>query len=166
MSAQVLGAAEARHLRAVIALSRRASERGDEPYAALLADHDGQVLGEACNTQHSERDCTGHAETNLVREASRRFGAEVLARCTVFANGEPCPMCAGAIFWAGVRRVVFALDVAAMHRIAGAARDELLVSCREILERGTRRVEVVGPVLAGEAGAVLQAHYAARKRHG
>ena len=164
MSAQVLRAAEARHLRAVIALSRRASERGDEPYAALLADHDGQVLGEACNTQHSERDCTGHAETNLVREASRRFGAEVLARCTVFANGEPCPMCAGAIYWANVRRVVFALDIEALARLGGDGADELRLSCREVFARGDHAVDVIGPALADEAAAILLAHRARRKR--
>jgi tRNA(adenine34) deaminase len=152
------------HLRAAIALSRRASERGDEPYAALLADARGAVRGEALNTEHTARDCTGHAELNLLREASRLQGRDALAGCTVYASGEPCPMCAGAIFWAGVRRVVFALDIATMHRLAGDAADELLVPCHEILARGTRRVEVAGPLLADEAAAVLRLHYARRGR--
>ena len=94
-----------------------------------------------------------------MRDASRRLARGVLETCTFYASGEPCPMCAGAIFWAGVRRVVFGADVAAMQRIAGAGHDELTMSCREILGRGTHEVEVVGPALADEAEAVLAAHY-------
>ncbi len=147
------------HLRTAIALSREASALGDEPYAAALADEHGRVLVTAQNTQNTERDCTGHGVTNLVRDASRRFDRKTLERCTVYASGEPCPMCAGAIYWSNVRRVVYALDVDTMRSLAGEGADELLLSCREVLARGMHPVEVVGPALQDEARAVLETHY-------
>jgi tRNA(Arg) A34 adenosine deaminase TadA len=153
-------------LRRAIELSRISGQRGDEPYGAVLADADGRVVAEAQNTQHTLADVTGHAELNLVRQASRRLGREALARYTAYASGEPCPMCAGALFWSGVRRVVFALDVATMQRLAGEGAEELLISCREIFERGTRPMEVIGPALAIEAGEVLKAYYGSRSRLG
>jgi tRNA(Arg) A34 adenosine deaminase TadA len=150
------------HLRAAIAASRDASRRGDEPYGATLVAEHGKVLLAAGNTQVTERDCTGHAEANLLRAATRRFDAGTLARCTVYASGEPCPMCAGAIYWSGVRRVVFALDIARMRALAGPGADELLLGCRDVLAHGMHPVEVLGPALADEAAAVLEAHYSAR----
>lgn len=152
------------HLRAAIAASLEASRRGDEPYGAVLVDELGTVLLGAGNTQVTERDCTGHAETNLLREATRRFDAETLARCTVYASGEPCPMCAGAIYWSGVRRVVFALDLARMRALAGPGADELLLGCRDVLARGMHAIEVLGPALEEEAATVLEAHYSGRTR--
>jgi len=95
-----------RHLRAAIEISHAARAHGNEPYGALLVAADGAVLLSAENTQVTERDCTAHAELNLMREASRRFDAATLAGCTVYATGEPCPMCAGALYWGGIRRVV------------------------------------------------------------
>jgi tRNA(Arg) A34 adenosine deaminase TadA len=148
-----------RNLRAAIAASREAAARGDEPYGAVLADDRGALLLSAGNTQVTARDCTGHAETNLLREATRRFDAGTLARCTVYASGEPCAMCAGAIYWSNVRRVVYALPVARMLALAGPGTDELMLGCREVLARGMHAVEVLGPALEDEAAAVLTAHY-------
>jgi tRNA(Arg) A34 adenosine deaminase TadA len=159
-------AADSAALRRAIALSRIAGDRGDEPYGAVLADRDGLIVAEAQNTQHTGNDVTGHAELNLVREASHRLGREALARYTAYASGEPCPMCAGALFWSGVRRVIFAVDVHAMRRLAGDTGEELLISCREIFERGTRPTELIGPVLENEASEVLKSHYASRFARG
>jgi tRNA(adenine34) deaminase len=152
------------HLRRAIAVSSEASRRGDEPYGATLVDEAGIVLLQAGNTQVTERDCTGHAETNLLRAASRSLDAATLARCTIYASGEPCPMCAGAIYWSNVRRVVYALDLARMRALAGPSADELMVGCREVLERGMHGVEVLGPALEEEAAQVLEAHHLERTR--
>lgn len=150
---------DARHLRAAIELSRTAGARGNEPYGALLVDAGGTALLGAENTQVTDRDCTGHAELNLLREASRRLGAAALTGCTVYATGEPCAMCAGAIYWSGVRRLVYALPVARMLELARPGADELLLSCREVFARGMHAVEAVGPVLEDEAAKVLIEHY-------
>ena len=145
-----------RLLRAAIALSARALEHGNEPYGALLGDAGGNMRLEAENTQVSDRDCTGHAELNLMREASRRFDAKALAEYTVYASGEPCPMCAGAIYWSGVGRIVYALSVRSMAELAGEAVDEIYLGCAEVLAHGTRAIEVAGPILEDEARRVFE----------
>lgn len=145
-----------RHLHAAIELSRSARAKGNEPYGALLVDAAGAVLLGAENTQVTEVDCTGHAELNLMRRASRRFDAATLAGCTVYASGEPCPMCAGAIYWGGIRRVVYALSVESMIALAGPGADEIRLTCRDVLARGTQPVEVLGPALEDEARKVFK----------
>ncbi len=146
-----LAAADERLLRAAIALSARARAAGNQPYGALLADAQGRVLLQGCNTQVTESDCTAHAELNLMRDASRRFSPAELSACTVYASGEPCPMCAGAIYWGGVRRVIYALSIETMTALGGAVADELALHCREVLGRGTHCVEVLGLALEDEA---------------
>ena len=133
------------HLRTAIRLSKDARSRGNLPFGSVLVDADGEVLLEAQNTTVTDEDCTAHAETNLVREACRRFPAERLQGSTLYTSGEPCPMCAGAIYWSGVRRVVYALG--SEQAFAAMDRDEhrLALSCRELLSRGGHQVEVVGP---------------------
>lgn len=75
-------------MRRAIALSRQALAQGDAPYAAVLVRH-GVVLAEALNRQHSDDDCTAHAETVLVRAAQRALGLPALRGTTVYASGEP-----------------------------------------------------------------------------
>lgn len=83
---------------------------GNHPFGALLVDADGNVVLEAENTVVTERDCTGHTESNLMRMANARFNPEFLRRRTLYTSTEPCAICAGAIYWGNVRRVVFALS--------------------------------------------------------
>jgi len=146
-----------RLLRRAITLSARARDAGNQPYGALLADAEGRVLLEAANTQATSRDCTGHAELNLMRDASTRFDRAQLASCTVYASGEPCPMCAGSIYWAGVRRLVYGLSIETMTALAGPEADELALHCAEVLASGTQPVDVIGPALEDEARRVFDA---------
>jgi len=142
-------------LRAAITLSARARDAGNAPYAALLADAEGRVLLEARNTQVTDTDCTGHAELNLMRAASPRYSAAELAACTVYASGEPCPMCAGAMYWGGIGRVVYGLSIETMTTLGGAGADELSLHCASVFASGTRPVEVIGPALEDEARRVF-----------
>lgn len=146
-------------LRATFALARRARARGDEPFGAVLVGAAGDLLLEADNTIVTVRDVTGHAETNLVRLASGRFGPDVLAGCTLYASTEPCVMCAGAIYWSGIGRLVFGLSNQRLYgelRGPDARAHGLLMSCREVLARGGRPVEVAGPLLEDEAADVVR----------
>lgn len=145
-----------RHLLAAIELARRSRENGNHPFGALLVDADGNVVLEAENTVVTERDVTGHAETNLIRMASTRFEPEFLERCTLYTSTEPCAMCAGAIYWSNVRRVVFALSQEEIRRItAGNAENmQLEITSREVFARGNHRVHVSGPHLRAQARAV------------
>jgi tRNA(Arg) A34 adenosine deaminase TadA len=143
-------------LRRAFRLADLARERGNHPFGALLADADASVLIEAENTVVSDADCTGHAETNLVRQACRTLTHAVLATATVYTSTEPCAMCAGAMYWAGISRVVFGLRESELRALTGAdpRNSTLALGCREVFARGQRPIEVIGPVLEDEARAV------------
>jgi tRNA(Arg) A34 adenosine deaminase TadA len=133
------------HLRLAIAVAGQARQHGNHPFGAVLVDEDGRVLLQAENTVMTERDCTGHAETNLVRLASQHYTAEQLARCTLYSSTEPCAMCAGAIHWSGIRRVVFALSEIGLYDIVGPSPEHLVLACRDVFAHTQRTVEVSGP---------------------
>lgn len=140
-------------MRRAIALSRQALACGNAPYGAVLVKQ-GVVLAEACNQQHSDNDCTAHAETVLVRNAQRALGLPALQAATVYASGEPCAMCSGAMYWAGVRRVVYGASNAEMARLMGGPL--LPISARAVLAGASETLEVEGPCLEREALEVLQ----------
>ena len=144
------------HLRTSIEVAQAARDHGNHPFGAILVDENNQVLLQAENTVVTERDCTGHAETNLMRLASQRFSPEKLALCTLYTSTEPCAMCAGAIHWGNVRRVVFALRATDLYEIVGPSPDHLVLSAEEVFSRSQQPVEVLGPSLelAREARAV------------
>jgi tRNA(Arg) A34 adenosine deaminase TadA len=137
-----------RYMRAAIELARKSRSRGDHPFGAVLVDENGQIVVEAENTVITTGDCTGHAETNLMRLASSKYDSEFLSTCTMYTSAEPCPMCVGAVFWGNVRRVVFGLSEEGLYEIIGWHNEEVLyVPCRELFDRGQKKVEVIGPVL-------------------
>ena len=123
----------------------------------FLVHADGRILAEAENNQVTGCDGTGHAEMNLVRVASERFDAATLAGATLYASAEPCAMCAGAVFWSGVRRLVYALGSERNYALLPPSNDELRLGCREVLAHGKRKVEVDGPALEDEAASVFTA---------
>jgi tRNA(Arg) A34 adenosine deaminase TadA len=142
------------HLARAVALAREARERGDHPFGALLVTADGTVV-EALNSVNTENDPTGHAETNLVRSAASSVEAGALASSTLFTSTEPCAMCAGAIYWSGIGRVVFALSEQGLAGLVGDADEPTLdLPCREVFARGGRPIEVIGPVDLPDAVAV------------
>jgi tRNA(Arg) A34 adenosine deaminase TadA len=138
-------------LRVAIELAGKAREHGNHPFGAVLADKKGNILLQAENTVMTGGDFSGHAELNLARAAAKKFPPERLAECTLYASTEPCPMCAGAIFWANLGRVVYALSEEGLYAVIGETPHKLLLSCREVFAGGARTVEVVGPALEGEA---------------
>ena len=113
-------ARDLQYLRHAIALAAASKARGKHPFAALIVDDRDAVLGEAGNAfGWPDGDATGHAELIAVREASRRFPPERLAQATLYSSAEPCAMCAGAVYWAGLRRVVYALSEARLRTLTG-----------------------------------------------
>ncbi len=142
-------------VRAAIDEAVSAREAGNPPFGAVLVDADGTVLHRAGNTEGRTGDCTGHAETNLVRTASRQHEPDRLRSTTLYASTEPCAMCAGAIFWARIGRVVFGLRAERLYRMKGDAGRQLALPCAEVLARGNHAVEVIGPVLEDAAAAVF-----------
>src|SRR5262245_46778743 len=98
------------YLRRAIEVARRSRENGGLPFGAVLVDASGEVVAEGENTVLTGGDCTGHAEMNLIRQGWGALGREGLRECTAYVSAEPCAMCAGAFYWAGVKRIVFALS--------------------------------------------------------
>ena len=146
---------DGRYLRQAIAWSRTARERGNRPFGAVVVSADGELLAEAyCNTSETG-DCTGHAETNAVRQLSPRVDRAVLAQATLYSSAEPCVMCAGAIFWSGIGRVVFGIDAVRLRVFRGerAEQRDAELSCRDVFAASPHRIDCIGPALIDEASA-------------
>ena len=142
-------------LRRCVELAAEARNRGDHPFGSLLVTADGRTI-EAMNTVVTRSDPTGHAETNLVRLAAEALPADVLATSTLYTSTEPCAMCAGAIYWSGIARVVYALaeDGLADIVVEQEGVPTMRLPCREVFARGGRPVAVAGPADLPEAIAV------------
>jgi tRNA(Arg) A34 adenosine deaminase TadA len=154
---------ELRHLGRAIALAQSARERGNHPFGAIAIGADGNILGEAENTVVSTQDCTGHAELNLVRHLSASYEQPTLARSTLYTSTEPCAMCAGAICWSGIGRVVFALSEEGLYALMSPdkAAEAVRIPCRELFARCGRTVAVEGPALEEEAVRVHEGFWTA-----
>lgn len=141
-------------MRLAIAAARDALAAGDAPYGATLVAADGRVLLTERNRQHSSGDCSAHAEMVLVRRATEQWGADTLRGATVYASGEPCAMCAGAMYWAGVGHVVYAAAQPEMAALLGGPL--LPARCAELLAAAEPPLPVTGGLLADEALALLR----------
>ena len=137
-------------------VARRALGHGNHPFGAILVDAGGKVLIESENGFLPARDGTAHAERLLATRASTAYGPDFLASCTLYSSAEPCAMCAGAAYWAGIGRVVYGLSERRLKQITGDHPENptLDVPCRVVFEGGQRRVEVVGPLLEDEGAAL------------
>lgn len=101
-------ARDAVFLRRAVALARtgmRANEGG--PFGSVVV-RAGRVVGRGWNRVLASHDPTAHAEVEAIRDAGRRLRRFDLSDCEIYASCEPCPMCLSAIYWAGIRRVVYA----------------------------------------------------------
>jgi tRNA(Arg) A34 adenosine deaminase TadA len=144
-----------RCLETAIEVAGRARAAGNHPFGAVLAIG-GEIALEAENTVVTGQDVTGHAETNLVRLAQARLTQDQVSAATLYTSTEPCAMCAGAIYWAGIGRVVYGLAETELLQIAGQnpGNPTLALPCREVFARGQRHVIVHGPLLTDAARAV------------
>ncbi|WP_086911563.1 nucleoside deaminase [Acidovorax carolinensis] len=150
-----LGETDTLFLRQAIAWACTARARGNHPFGAVVAGADGMLLAEAYCTTTESGDPTGHAEMNALRQLSRHLTREARAHATLYTSAEPCAMCAAAIFWSGIGRVVFGIDsqrLRSFHSNRHAQRD-LDLSCRDVLATATHPVECLGPALLEESSA-------------
>ena len=143
-------------MRRSFAVAQRARTHGNHPFGALLVSATGEVLMEVENGYMPDRDMTGHAERLLATQASKQFDPKFLADCTLYTSAEPCCMCAGAVYWAGIGRVVYGLSEHRLKTLTGnhAENPTLDLPCRTVFAAGQRHVEVIGPLLEDEAAAV------------
>jgi tRNA(adenine34) deaminase len=139
-------------MKAAIEASRQAYLEGNMPFGAVLVK--GDYVHVSRNNQILEREVTGHAEVVLVREVAAEKGREFFAGSTCYASGEPCAMCSGTLFWAGVSRIVFAAPTKDIIEVLGGP--ELPIKTADVLVGSKPLIPVEGPLLKDEAVQVLR----------
>jgi tRNA(Arg) A34 adenosine deaminase TadA len=109
------------------------------------------------NLNQIEADCHGGVET---------IRSEISAGCALYTSAEPCCMCAGAMYWAGIGRLVYGLSERRLKTITGnhAENPTLDLPCRTVFAAGQRHVEVIGPLLEDEAAAIHAGVWQAEKK--
>jgi tRNA(adenine34) deaminase len=156
---------DALHLRRAFALAQAARDRGDRPFAAVVVAADGSLLAEGLSTQGSGGGGTlAHSEMNACQAViAAGLPRAVLQGATIYSSGEPCAMCAAAIFYAGIGRSVYGLSNAAIRalRNARAHTAGLSLSCRAVLVTAATPVAVEGPCLEEEAAAPHRGYWTA-----
>jgi tRNA(adenine34) deaminase len=149
-SADARRAGDSDLVRAALEIAPNALSTGDVPIGAVVAGPDGALLARAHNQREALGDPTAHAEILALRAAAGVLGdGWRLEGCTLAVTVEPCTMCAGALVLARVSRVVFGVwepRTGAVGSLWDVVRDRRL----------NHRPEVVGGVLAGECGAILE----------
>ncbi len=137
-------------LRRVIEICREAKEAGNYPFGCLLADKEGNILMEQGNCENEHQgDCTGHAETELMRRASQKYSKEEMWELTMYNCGEPCAMCAGAMYWGNLGRLVYIGRESTLKEYTGddIRNPTLALPCRAVFACGQKPdMEIIGPV--------------------
>ena len=133
-----------------LAEARSAAAHGEIPVGAVVLGADGAVLARAGNRVEVDRDASAHAELLALRMAAAARGSPRLIDCDLVVTLEPCPMCAQAISFFRIRRVIFGAGIEHGARIFDAP------SCHH-------RPEVIGGVRESDAAALLRDFFAARR---
>ena len=138
--------------------AQRALEAGEVPVGAVVV-HAGEIVGRGWNRNLTDSDPTAHAEIIALRQAGTNLGNHRLGDCELFATIEPCPMCAGALVHARIKRLVYGAD----DPKAGAVH-----SVMEVLNHPqlNHRMDVRGGVLAGRCAELLQSFFRGRRAEG
>jgi guanine deaminase len=121
-------------------------QNGGGPFGAIVSK-DGKIISEAYNRVVLTHDPTAHAEILAIRQAASFLKSHELGECTLYSSCEPCPMCLGAIYWAGIKKVVYASD-----RIdaARAGFSDNLIYKEILLDPAERKVAFIRMTDAGE----------------
>ncbi|MCR5825928.1 MAG: nucleoside deaminase [Oscillospiraceae bacterium] len=134
-----------------LALAREAAAQGEVPVGCVVV-RDGEVVGRGRNRREATQRTASHAEMEAIADANARLGTWRLDECSLYVTLEPCPMCAGAIVNARIRRVYY------------GARDEAMGACGGVLnlfmERFPSTPALVGGILAEDCRAVLRDFFA------
>ena len=151
-----------RSMRACIKLGAEAATRGEVPVGAVVVHHDptdgtSRVIAVGFNLRETTHDPTAHAEVVAMRRAAQILGQWRLDECTLYVTLEPCPMCAGAIVNARVKRVVYGCD----DPKAGAGRSVYALMTDPRLNH---RVELSAGLFATECAQLLKDFFAQRRR--
>ena len=98
-----------KYLLKAIGIAKDGIANGCGPFGAVLV-MENKVIAEACNRVILNNDPTAHAEILAIRQASSLLHTHDLGKCTLYTSCEPCPMCLGAIYWSGIKKIVYSSD--------------------------------------------------------
>ena len=143
------------YMRLALREANRALDHGDVPIGAVVV-HGSEAIALACNERELRNDPTAHAEVLALREAGRKLGGWRVLDCVLYVTLEPCAMCAGAIIWSRVPRVVFGAPDQKSGGAGGAV--DLLAE-----PRFNHHPEVAGGLLAEESIALLRNFFSQRR---
>lgn len=137
---------DAKFLRETVRVAQLSRDSGNHPFGAILVDPEDKIIISCENTFSTDRG-VGHAEFNIAREAAKKFSPEFLEECTLYTSVEPCCMCSGGIYWAGIGTVVYGLAERRLATLTGDNPENLTMdlTCHRVFEAGQRKVTVKGP---------------------
>lgn len=142
-----------RFMRMALDEAMQAAEEGEVPVGAVVVCN-GRVIARTHNLTERLRDVTAHAEMQAITAAADNLNGKYLTDCTLYVTLEPCPMCAAALRWAQIGRVVYgASDPKRGYRAAYADPDRALHP----------RTELTSGIMADEALSLLQSFFRRRR---
>lgn len=134
---------DTRYMTMALAEAQKAFAMGEVPVGCVIVA-DGQVVGRGHNLTETLEDVTAHAEMQAITAATNTLGGKYLTQCTLYVTVEPCVMCAGAIGWAQVQRVVYGASdekrgftvyaPKALHPKCTVSSGVLEAECRELMQ--------------------------------
>lgn len=135
-------------MRMALAEAEQAAAENEIPIGAVIVCQ-GRVLARAHNLTETLNDVTAHAEMQAITSAANTLGGKYLTDCTLYVTVEPCPMCAGALGWAQVPRIVYGCPDTkrgyreyaprALHPRATVTEGVLCDECRELMQQFFRK---------------------------
>ncbi len=144
------------HMKTALAEARAAGERGEVPVGAVVISGDGAVLASAGNRTEELNDPSAHAEILAIRKAGERLNRPRLVHCALYVTLEPCAMCAAAISFARIKKLVFGAYDPKGGGVDHGARFFGQTTCHF-------KPEVIGGVRETEAAALLQRFFRTKR---
>ena len=141
---------DAFYMKQALAEAGKAAERGEVPVGAVVVCRD-RIIARAHNLTETLNDVTAHAEMQAITAAANALGAKYLTDCTLYVTVEPCVMCAGAIAWAQIGKLVF------------GAEDEKRGYRRYAPDALHPKTVVVSGVMKEECAALMKAFFRQRR---
>lgn len=136
------------YLRRANEVARAARAAGNTPFGAILVGGNGEILLKQGNAEGDLGDATAHAELTLASRASREFSKDLLKDCTLYTTCEPCPMCTGGIYWAGIGHIVYGMTERRLLELTGSDEKNPTFSmgADKVIAAGQKPITLTGPV--------------------
>ncbi len=128
-------------------------KKGGGPFGACIVNEEGRVVACEGNSVVKGHSPVRHAEINAIEKACRKRKNHLLKNCTIYSTTEPCPMCFGAIHWAGIGKIVYGTEIKDAKK---AGLRELCISAERMKRMGKSRVKIMGGFLKEEAKTIFE----------